>query len=39
MTGFTISSVAGQRLDEIYDYTRDTWGEAEAEKYVRELFG
>ena len=39
MTGFTVSVIAGQRLDEIYVYTRDTWGEAQAETYVRELFG
>lgn len=38
MTGFTVSAIAGQRLDEIYVYIRDTWGEAQAETYVRELF-
>jgi toxin ParE1/3/4 len=38
MTSFTVSAIAGQRLDEIYVYTRDTWGEAQAESYVRELF-
>ena len=38
MTGFTVSPSAGQRLDEIYVYTRDSCGEARAETYVRELF-
>jgi len=29
---------AGHRLDEIYSYTRETWGEAQAERYIRGLF-
>ncbi|HEY0435652.1 MAG TPA: type II toxin-antitoxin system RelE/ParE family toxin [Phenylobacterium sp.] len=28
---------ANARLDEIYDYTRETWGEAQAERYLRGL--
>ena len=39
MTGSTVSAIAGQRLDEIYVHSRDTRGEAQAETYVRELFG
>lgn len=34
-----VSEIAGQRLDEIYAYTHDKWGEAQAEAYVRGLFG
>ena len=34
-----ISPIASQRLDEIYAYTRDRWGEAQADAYVRGLFG
>ena len=26
------------RLDEIYRYTRNRWGEAQAETYIRDLF-
>lgn len=36
--GFAVSAIAGQRLDEIFVYTRDIWGEAEAEAYLRGLF-
>ena len=38
MTNFTVSAIAGQRLDEIFAYTRETWGQAQAEAYVRSLF-
>lgn len=38
MTAYRISAIAGQRLDEIYAYTRDRWGEAQAEAYIRGLF-
>lgn len=38
MAGFRVSERAGQRLDEIYVYTRDVWGEAQAERYIRDLF-
>lgn len=38
MAAYRVSAIAGQRLDEIYGYTRDTWGEAQAETYVRGLF-
>ena len=38
MAVYRVAAIAGQRLDEIYAYTRDTWGEAQAETYVRRLF-
>lgn len=38
MSGFRIQAAAIHRLDEIYAYTRDTWGEAQAERYIRGLF-
>ncbi len=38
MTAFRVQDGAGHRLDEIYDYTRRTWGEAQAEAYIRGLF-
>jgi len=28
---------ADQQQDDIWDYTLDTWGEAQAEKYIRDL--
>ena len=33
-----IQEAASVRLDEIYRYTRDTWGEAQAETYITGLF-
>lgn len=38
MTNFTVSAIAGQRLDEIFAHTRETWGQAQAEAYVRSVF-
>lgn len=38
MTAFRVLDDAGHRLDEIYDYTRRTWGDAQAETYIRGLF-
>ena len=38
MTRFRVQRAVGHRLDEIYAYTRDTWGEAQAERYIRGLF-
>jgi toxin ParE1/3/4 len=38
MTAFRVSTGASHRLDEIYDYTRRTWGEAQADAYIRGLF-
>jgi toxin ParE1/3/4 len=38
VTSFKIQHGASHRLDEIYEYTRDAWGEAQAERYLRGLF-
>ena len=38
MTAFKVSSAAGHRLDEIYDYTSRKWGAAQADTYIRGLF-
>ncbi len=38
MSGFRVQRVAGHRLDEIYAYTRDKWGEGQAERYIQEMF-
>jgi toxin ParE1/3/4 len=38
MTAFRVSTGASHRLDEIHDYTRRTWGEAQADAYIRGLF-
>lgn len=38
MSALRISNAAGDRLDQIYVYTRDIWGEAQADRYIRGLF-
>lgn len=38
MTAIRIQDGAAHRLDEIYRYTADRWGEAQAEAYIRSLF-
>ena len=38
MSGFRVQHSAGHRLDEIYVYTREEWGEAQAERYIRGMF-
>ncbi len=38
MSGYRVQNVAGERLDEIYVYTREQWGEAQAERYIRGTF-
>lgn len=38
MSGYKVQAAAGDRLDEIYRYSVDHWGEAQAERYVRGLF-
>lgn len=35
---YRVQDRAGHRIDEIYLYTRDTWGEAQAQDYIRGLF-
>ncbi|ESQ85345.1 type II toxin-antitoxin system RelE/ParE family toxin [Asticcacaulis benevestitus] len=36
--GVLIQEAASFRLDEIYRYTRDTWGDDQAEKYITGLW-
>jgi toxin ParE1/3/4 len=38
MTTYRVQRAAGHRLDEIYVYTRDRWGEAQAETYIKGMF-
>lgn len=38
MPGYLLSPVANARLDDIYRYTKGTWGEAQADDYIRTLF-
>lgn len=38
MSGYRLSPAADHRLDEIYAYMRDQWGETQAQLYVRGLF-
>jgi toxin ParE1/3/4 len=38
VTSFRVSDGASHRLDEIWRYTAETWGEAQAECYLHGLF-
>lgn len=38
MSGYRIQAAALLRLEDIYRYTLDQWGEAQAERYIRGLF-
>jgi toxin ParE1/3/4 len=38
VAGFRIQDRAGRRLDEIYVYTRDRWGDVQSDRYIRGLF-
>ena len=38
MTGYRVQSTAAHRIDEIWRYTEATWGDAQAERYIRGLF-
>ena len=38
MTGFVLSPRAQADLDEIWDYTAERWGDAQAEIYVRDIW-
>jgi toxin ParE1/3/4 len=38
VTRFRVQRGASHRLDEIYVYTRDQWGEAQADRYIHGLF-
>jgi toxin ParE1/3/4 len=38
MTSFSVQERAGHRIDEIYIYTRNVWGETRARRHIRGLF-
>jgi toxin ParE1/3/4 len=38
MTGFRLYRTADERLDEVWSYTYEKWGEQQAEKYIKGLF-
>ena len=38
MTAIRIQEAASHRLDEIYRYTRERWGEKQADRYITGLF-
>lgn len=38
MSAIRIQAAASHRLDEIYRYTRERWGAAQAERYITGLF-
>ena len=38
MSAFRVQEGASHRIDELYHYTRETWGDAQADSYVRGLF-
>jgi len=38
MANYRVQQAAGRRIDDIYIYTRETWGEDQAEQYIRGLF-
>jgi len=38
MAIYRVQQAASRRIDEIYVYTRDTWGADQAERYIRGLF-
>lgn len=38
MAEVRVQDRAGRRLDEIYVYTRDTWGDEQAGRYIRGMF-
>jgi toxin ParE1/3/4 len=38
MTGYRVQRNASHGLDEIYVYTRNRWGEAQAERYILGMF-
>jgi len=37
-SSYRVLKAAGYRIDSIYTYTRDNWGEAQAQKYINGLF-
>lgn len=39
MSTYRVQRAAGRRIDDIYIYTREAWGEDQAQRYIRGLFG
>lgn len=39
MSSYHLEATANQQLDEIYQYTLETWGEDQADRYITNLFG
>ena len=38
MIGYRVQQAASRRIDDIYIHTRETWGEDQANQYIRGLF-
>jgi len=38
MVAYRVQEAAGRRIDDIYTYARGTWGDAQADRYIRGLF-
>jgi toxin ParE1/3/4 len=38
LAAYVVLDAAGRRIDDIYIYTRDNWGAAKADAYIRGLF-
>jgi len=38
MIGYRVQQAASRRIDDIYIHTRETWGEDQANQYIRALF-
>jgi len=38
VSSYRVLDAAGDRIDDIYRYIRERWGEAQADAYIRELF-
>lgn len=38
MTSYSVQERTSHRIDGIYTYTRDVWGETQANRYIRGLF-
>ncbi|PNP97690.1 MULTISPECIES: type II toxin-antitoxin system RelE/ParE family toxin [unclassified Sphingobium] len=38
MISYRVQHAAGRRIDDIYNYTREQWGQDQADRYIRGLF-
>jgi toxin ParE1/3/4 len=38
MISYRVQHAAGRRIDDIYTYTRERWGQDQTERYIRGLF-